>query len=241
MKLKASFSSLFLILGISSFPAVEAANFQPLDFSKSANTNLQQKNPLFPKGLFLTRFAVPFVIPDVGNNVWGSGNGVEGSCFCMDGTYSLVVPVNRRGIQSIYTLADTGWGRNGEQLFKVIAYFDNGRQATWTYVDGQQLRDWNLYPAFANTINGTNTNEVFRVSPPLPVLDGNADVMDMQTLAVPYELQGATLQTLVVVDQRRSVGMIHSGFVSGITVSEVGPVTPALAPVLGWIPDPTKP
>lgn len=204
-----------------------AADFSPIDISSQANFNLQSHNALFPTGGFLTRYAVPFFIPDAQTNAWGSGNGIEGGCFCNDGLWQVDVPINMSGLKTIYTLAGANWGRGGSNM-TITGLFDNGRQAVWTFTDGQQLRDWNLYPAFTTTINGTNANEVFRVSPPLPAWDNNPDVLDMQTLAIPLALQGAVLQKLVIADERRSIGGFHSGFIAGITVSSIGAVTPAL-------------
>jgi len=200
-------------------------DFSPIDFSSQANFRLQSHNALFPTGNFLTRYAAPFFIPDAEMNAWGSGNGIEGGCFCNEGSWQMEVPVQRSNLKTIYTLAGANWGSDGRDM-TITGVFSNGLRAVWTFTDGQQLRDWNLYPAFTTTINDTNTNEVFRVSPPLPAWDNNPDVIDMQTLAIPLALQAATLEKLIVTDKRRS--MLHSGFLAGITVSGIGPVTSAL-------------
>lgn len=219
--------SMLALVGAATVFHAQAADFLPLDFSSHANFELQSHNALFPTGYFLTRYAVPFFIPDSAKNAWGSGNGIEGACFCDDGLYQMTLPVSLSGVKAIYTLAGANWGRDGSNM-TITGVFDNGQRAVWTFKDGQQLRDWNLYPAFTTTINGTNANEVFRVSPPLPAWDNNPDVLDMQTLAIPTTLQGARLRELIVADLRHSIGGLHSGFVAGITTSTVGPVTPAL-------------
>lgn len=213
------------------------AAFTTLDFTSQMNLNLQTKNALYPSGEFLTRFAVPFAIPTTGNNTWGAGNGITGAVG-NDGLWSLEVPVNLAHVSSIYTLAGTDWGFDVAQRLSITAFFDSGQQVVWNLIDGQHLRDWNLFPVFSTTIDHTSTNEVFRVSPPLPVYDGNPDVLDMQTLKVPDFLQSATLSKLRFVDDRISFG--HSAFISGITVSNLGPVTPgAIEGTVQAVPEPS--
>ncbi len=207
-----------------------AATFTPLDLSNIANLPLQNKNAAYPQGDFLTRYAVPFTVSTSFLNAWGSGDGIGGGGG-NNGLWTETLNVGVDNVKTIYTLADTDWGRRGNQRFSVTATFDNGKSLIWKYTDGEQLRDWNSF--FASSINGTNTNEVFRVSPPLPVFDGNPDVLDMQTLSVPSEFYSSTLETLVFTDDRQT--FVHSAFVAGVTLSDIGPLTPAL--MAGVVPE----
>jgi hypothetical protein len=215
-----------MLLTIMCFVSVVEAAFIPIDISGVSNYSFQNNNPHYPDGQFVTSFGVPFDIVAGDNNAWGSGNG-RGGASGNNGWWSTNLDVYERNIHTIYTLANTDWGNRGLQWFSITANFDNGGSLTWQYTDGQQLRDWNLF--FANTVNGTNTNEVFRVSPPLLVRDGNPDVLDMQTLFVPEAFHDATLETLELIDYR--VTFSHSVFVAGITLSDDDPLTAALNPV----------
>jgi len=227
--------NIFLIYTIATSAAIlgtpaTAATFTPINLSDIANLTLQGKNAAYPQGRFLSRFAVPFDIEvnGSGHNAWGSGDGIGGGSG-NDGLWTATIDVGQGNVHAIYTLANTDWGRNGNQRFSITANFDNGKSLVWKYTDGSQLRDWNLFPAFATSINGTDTNEVFRVSSPLPVKDGNPDVLDMQTLAVPVEFHSSILESLVFSDLRQT--FIHSAFVAGVTLSDIGAVTPALQPI----------
>lgn len=220
---------------------VDAATFTPVDLSEVANFNLQaRKNSLYPTGTFQTRFAVPFEIVDspnnLVNNAWGSGDGRLGGGG-NDGVWTATLPVSASNVSTIYTLAGTDWGRNGLKDFSVTAEYDDGTELIWFYEDGKQLRDWNLF--FASSVNGTDTREVYRVSPPLPVKDGNPDVLDMQALNVPATYRPKTLEALVFSDTRQT--LVHSAFVAAVTLSDLGSVTgaaldpvplPAAAPLL---------
>jgi hypothetical protein len=218
-----NFSLLILICFVS---VVEAA-FIPIDITEVSNLNIQQvKNPNYPDGHFVTSFGVPFDIGTDTNNAWGSGNGITGAGG-NHGWWSTSINIHESNVRTIYTLADTDWGMNGLRWFSVTANFDNGNALTWQYTDGQQLRDWNLI--FADQVNGTDTNEVVRVSSPLWVRDGNPDVLDMQTLHVPEAFHDATLETLELTDYRET--FTHSAFVAGITLSDDDPLTAALNPV----------
>jgi hypothetical protein len=208
------------------FVSVVEAAFIPVDIAGVSNLNIHRKNPNYPDGYFVTSFGVPFDMVTADNNAWGSGNGVAGGGG-NHGWWSTSVDVYESNIRTIYTLANTDWGLNGLQWFSITANFDNGSALTWQYTDGQQLRDWNLY--YANQVNGTDTNEVFRVSTPLWVRDGSPDVLDMQTLHVPEAFHDATLETLELTDYRETYS--HSIFVAGITLSDEAPLTAALNPV----------
>jgi hypothetical protein len=217
----------FLLLLPLCFVSVVEAAFIPVDIAGVSNYNIQdRKNPNYPDGHFVTSFGVPFDIGTGANNAWGSGNGISGAAG-NHGLWSASVDVYESNVRTIYTLADTDWGLNGLQWFSITANFDNGNALTWQYTDGQQLRDWNLF--YADQVNGTDTNEVFRVSYPLWVRDGNPDVLDMQTLHVPETYHDATLETLELRDYRQT--FTHSVFVTGITLSDDDPLTTALNPV----------
>jgi hypothetical protein len=219
------FSSFISMMGIST---IAEAAYYPVDITSITNTNIQQRNPLYPDGNFETSFGVPFNIAADTDNAWGSGNGIGGASG-NHGIWTATVDVHQANVATIYTLANTDWGwYGGQQRFSITANFDDGRSLSWIYTDQNQLRDWNLYGP--GLINGADTNEVFRVSPPSWVFDGNPDVLDMQALAVPSEYQSTTLETLVLVDDRET--FVHSVFVAGITLSDSASVTAsALNPV----------
>lgn len=214
------FSTLISVIGIST---IAEAAYYPVDITGIANYDLQQNNPLFPDGNFETSFGVPFNIAVGVDNAWGSGNGIGGASG-NHGVWTASVDVHQANVATIYTLANTDWGWNrGQQRFSIIANFDDGRSLFWLYTDQSQLRDWNLFGP--GSINGTDTSEVFRVSSPSWVRDGNPDVLDMQALEVPSEYQSTTLETLVLVDDRQT--FVHSVFVAGITLSDSASVTTA--------------
>lgn len=203
--------SLILLLMLCTSSPSLLAGFIPIDYPSPYNCRIQDRNSSFPEGNVVLG-GVPFNIPVGGNNEWGSGNGAGGGSG-NDGQWILDVPILKFGITTVYTLINTHWGTAQGGRMLVEFFGSDGAYFQKDLIGNDDIRDWNLYPAFTTQINGiTTVNVVYE-----PVgKDGNPDVMDMQIFALPGDFHDETLQQIRITDNRAT--FIHSGIVSGITV-----------------------
>jgi len=129
------------------------AAFVPVDFPKTNNiqTGLIKE---FPTGTFVTTnsFATPFVI-----NSNSSGDNYY------DGGGQLNISADVFGATNVYTLINAYAPPAGAQLATVEFIGSGGADETFTLVNGVDVRDF-YQGVFANTINGTTTQNAFSVS-----------------------------------------------------------------------------
>ncbi len=190
------------------------AVFHAVDFSAYHNAVMQNRFGAFgtaPTGDVVLG-GVPFHIPTSGNNEW-----TRGESFNHNGeTTILDIPVGQYGMRKVFTLINSYWGTAFGGLMKIECFGSGGSYFAKDLVGNNDIRDWNLYPGFTTLINGTTTQNVFTIS---PGRDGTPDVIDMQGIDLPPEFATQALTSIRITDLRL-VG-IHSGIVSGITVSDI--------------------
>ncbi len=216
-----------LAIGLVSLAAVPlaSAGYVPIDFGTHYNRRMQDRNDQYPEGS-VTLGGVPFEIPVGVNNEWGSGDGIGGGGG-NDGQWILELDVSVVNAETVYMLINTIWGttQNGRMLVDFSG--SDGAHAQWDLIGNDDIRDWS--GNFTNTINGTTTVNVF-TDPDGQA--GNPDYLDMVRFDLPDDFQGQTLQTIRVTDNRQT--FVHSGIVSGITVDNNEPCSPAdIAPPFG--------
>lgn len=198
----------------------------PVSLDSMADIRIADRIILYPEGGFSTGTSVPVDIGSSGDNAREGGNG-QGGGSGNDGIGGATVDAGMADEKTIYTLADADWGYNGDPGFCVTANYQNGESSTWLYKEGRQPRDRNLNPAFATTIDRTDTNEVSGISSPLPVFDPEtSDVLDIQTIDISEPDQSITLETLVPTDDSETA--VDSALLLGVAASDNGPVTYSL-------------
>ncbi len=98
---------------------------------------------------------IPFSIPE-GSNIWNSHDPwVTGP-----NPRTLDIPVNKYGIDQVYTLINTIGGQPGPTVYAWIEFWgDNGAYYRKDLVGNVDIRDYNL-DGWTNSINGTTTINV---------------------------------------------------------------------------------
>jgi hypothetical protein len=196
-------------------PAFANTWFTTVDLSAYQNAKIQERSgggtfadfPLGAVGLG----GVPFYIPAQGNNEWRRGGGSD-----HDGEIAVLnIPVNQFGAKAAYTLIDTDWGTASSGYMLIEFFGSNGAYASKDLIGNSDMRDWNLYPLFTTQINGTTSRNVWHND---NGDDGNPDVVDMQTYVLPADFQNQVLTSIRITDHRQV--FVHSGILSGITVSD---------------------
>ena len=144
-------------LGLTVLPhTAHAQNFTDVTgFAKNGNlhTNLNAQYPndgIFSPGVF-GGVSFDITADSQGKDFTGITNGAP-----------AIVPVGVFGVTDVYTLLNGG-GPNANQTGATVTFTGSaGATQTFTLVNGTDVRDF-YRGAFANTINGTTTQQVFSV------------------------------------------------------------------------------
>jgi len=143
---KIAAASLAVLSGIAS-----AQNLTQIDMS--SYNNYSQVMTAAPYGLTTgnagtagANIAFNNLNPVTDNNVWlGSGN------------LSVNIATNIFGATEAHTLMNTFWGIDGTTAATVQFLGDGGANQTFSLVSGVDIRDYNPYSIYPQTINGTTT------------------------------------------------------------------------------------
>jgi alpha-tubulin suppressor-like RCC1 family protein/formylglycine-generating enzyme required for sulfatase activity len=100
---------------------------------------------------------VPFFISNQANQVWHAARapGGDGS-----GPVSVTFPMAVNNVYGFYTLAGLWWGVAGSYVTYTFNFSD-GSSYSKELTNNVDLRDYNIPSSFANSINGTTTQNVF--------------------------------------------------------------------------------
>ena len=119
-----------------------AGTLTPIDFSSVQNIRIQTaENPSFPEGNVVLG-GIPFNIPVGGNNEWTSGNG-GGEFDSSKGIFTLTIPVNIAGVDSVYTLINSSWGVPTGGRILIEFFGSGGAYYSRDLVGNSDVRDWN--------------------------------------------------------------------------------------------------
>ncbi len=100
---------------------------------------------------------VPFFISDQANQVWHAARAPGGNGT---GVVSETFPIAVNNVYGFYTLAGLWWGVAGSYVTYTFNFSD-GSSYSKGLINNEDLRDYNIPSSFANSINGTTTQNVF--------------------------------------------------------------------------------
>ena len=100
---------------------------------------------------------VPFFITDQSNQVWHAARAPGGNGT---GVVSETFPIAVNNVYGFYTLAGLWWGVAGSYVTYTFNFSD-GSSYSKELTNNMDLRDYNIPSSFANSINGTTTQNVF--------------------------------------------------------------------------------
>ncbi|NDE94635.1 MAG: hypothetical protein EB036_14860, partial [Betaproteobacteria bacterium] len=100
---------------------------------------------------------VPFFITDQANQVWHAAKAPGGGGT---GPVSVTFPIAVNNVYGFYTLAGLWWGAAGSYVTYTFNFSD-GSFYSKTLTNNVDLRDYNIPSSWANSINGTTTQNVF--------------------------------------------------------------------------------
>jgi len=100
---------------------------------------------------------VPFFITDQSNQVWHAARAPGGNGT---GVVSETFPIAVNNVYGFYTLAGLWWGVAGSYVTYTFNFSD-GSSYSKELTNNVDLRDYNIPSSFANSINGTTTQNVF--------------------------------------------------------------------------------
>jgi|SRR5271163_4642296 len=162
---------------------------------------------------------VTFDIPAT-DNAWfadvAAGGGSE--------PVSVTIPVNVKGVKTIYTLMNTLWGSSNPGLLTIT--FTGSDGATWTYdlVTGSDIRDYNN-GSYLNTIDcsipGAVTKTVGQIGTVSGWNNGEGQRLDMQIFELPKSFSGKTLVSVTINDN--GAPEEQRSFIAAMTVSTLAP------------------
>lgn len=195
-----------------------AIDYHPVDISGQANSTFNNGSTLnghtYPTGS-QNYGGVPFEIPGAGNNVWYSSDGFHGG----PNPHSIDVPVGLLGVTDVWSLINTYWGEQVAGTFASVEFFGSDTGYAKFDLDGNtDIRDYNNNPAYAGTINGTSSVEVFN--------NGFGQRLDRQHYALPADFADELLATIRFTDN--GADGFSRIFVGGVTVA-----TPSSVPDAG--------
>ncbi len=172
-------------------------------------------------GLFTgiqTLGGVPFALStDVnGNNAFFPAGS---SPFNMSGNTTLTIQTNIVDPTTAYTLINTAFGFDGNNVGSVTFNTSNNESYTLQLIEGLNVRDhYNGY--YINSTSSPMTQDVF---------GGNAQWtahLDMQTILLPSSFQSETLTSIVF--QSTGLGTGGEPFLAGVTVATATPIPAAI-------------
>ena len=168
------------------------------DFAK--NGNLQALQSTYPGGIFnpSNGLGASFnITSDANGNNFEQLSGSNGQLFSPG---SFTVNVGVAGVTDVYTLMNAYAPTSGATLTTVEFVGSAGADQTFTLVNGVDVRDY-FQGSFANTINGTTTQQAFSVFGPGYVGGVNGVVgtfvLDEQHFALNSAFATQTLQQIV--------------------------------------------
>jgi alpha-tubulin suppressor-like RCC1 family protein len=100
---------------------------------------------------------VPFFVTDKANQVWHAARAPGGDGA---GAVSETFPIAVNNVYGFYTMAGLWWGAEGSYVTYTFNFSD-GSSYSKTLTNNVDLRDYNIPSVWANSINGTTTQNVF--------------------------------------------------------------------------------
>jgi hypothetical protein len=139
---------------------------------------------------------VPFeLMPPAANNAW---NASVGTVVGQPSTNVMNLPVNLPNATAVDMLINLSWGYSGQHPTLTFTCAD-GFSYRQELVPGVDIRDW-LEGAYINTVNNTNTIQVYS-APALPAnLSGFTGRIDKQHIELPPAFASRTLTSIVLTD-----------------------------------------
>jgi hypothetical protein len=190
------------------------------DFAK--NANLQSLQSTYPSGIFTPSngLGASFnITSDANGNNFEQLSGSNGQLFSPG---SFTVNVGVAGVTDVYTLMNAYAPTSGATLTTVEFVGSAGADQTFTLVNGVDVRDY-FQGSFANTINGTTTQQAFSVFGPGLVNGVNGVVgtfvLDEQHFALSSAFATQTLQQIVYTYS----GAEGNPILAGVTVATAVP------------------
>jgi hypothetical protein len=201
--------------------ATAVAQQHPINISAKANFNWCSATPIncttYPFGT-KSYNGVTFDIPGTAttDNVWSAYQAANTGSEKV----SVTIPVNIKGVKTVYTLMDTEWGSTAKGLLDIT--FTGTGGATWSYdpIGNVSIRDYNndgytnsigcalpTGPGTAATVTGFKNNKGQR--------------LDMQIYELPATFAGQTLVSITVTDSGNSD--VQRSFLAAVTVSTAAP------------------
>lgn len=202
---------------------VQAATFTPINFSSSANFQLQSLDAGYPAGN-VTLGGVPFNIQTSGNNTWHS------EVATGPNPRVLNIPVGVFGVTEVNTLINNYWGQAGPTSYASLEFFGSGgAYYKKDLVGNVDIRDF-LNNVFTNSINGTTTTQVYSG---FGTNGFQENRLDKQQITLPSIFQTNTLNSIRLSDNGGNG--FQRTFLAGVTVA-VEPVSvPEPSSILGLL------
>jgi hypothetical protein len=213
----------FALATISLAVAAQAANastFTPISFTGNSDiqTNLISTFPTGPYTPSNNSFGAPFSIP-VGPNNYNaiSNNGTQ-----------LTITTSVFDVTNVFTLMNAYSPSPGDQIASVQFIATGGVSETFDLVAGTNIRDF-YQGSFANTINGTTTQNAFSCNDPSSCLGGGGTgdvtsgeqgnyVIDEQDFVLNAAFASQTLTTIVITNTSTEGG---TPIVLGVTAADI--------------------
>ena len=152
-------------------------------------------------------------IGGVAFNTLATTAGAQGALAVIGGAGrdSVSIGVGMTGVQSVYTVINSGWGSSGVQTGEVDFQFGNGQTFTYALVEGVNIRDHYQ----GQFVNGTGSQDVI----------GTYDVtaterLDAQQIVVPSAYSGLVLTSITFVNYGDG-DPDGSPFLAAVTISAV--------------------
>jgi hypothetical protein len=158
---------------------------------------------------------ISFAIPTV-NNAWFAEQAAGGG----GGSVSITIPVNVKGVKTVYTLMNTIWGSKTKGLATIT--FTGTGGVTWTYdiVEGSDTRDYNQ-GNYVNSIDCRLPSGVSKTGTVSGWKNSEQQRLDMQMFELPASFAGQTLKSVTITDNGNYE--VQRIFIAAMTVSTETP------------------
>lgn len=193
----------------------------PLDGYTNEDAQTYTNGAMYPKaGYTFATGGVPMTLSSLGGNPNTTGIVQD---FAFDGQTRLLasIAVNVFGIQTVYTLINSGFGSLNTNIGSVVIHGSNGDTLTYQLIEGLNVRD-HYQGSFVNTLSDGTV---------VPTLFGDGSVrLDRQKIVLPVAFASETLTSVDFYGN--GTGGNGLAFMAGLTVS-ASPV-PEPATILGF-------
>lgn len=216
--------------------AANADTYTPVTFTTNGNIQSDLIST-FPTGSYTpsnNSFGVPFSIPSTGNNF----NAISGSGS------QLTITTSVSDVTNVFTLMNAYSPQSNDQIASIEFIATGGVSETFDLIAGTNIRDF-YQGAFANSINGTTTQNAFSCSAPSECLgggnSGNVDTgeygtynIDEQDFVLDSDFATQTLTEIIITNTSTEGG---TPILLGITAADITstPLPGALSLFLGGL------